>query len=174
MGMQGGMDHATLQFWNGELAWRIAPAFDPNMRVYDVAATPHEAWQTSWDEFVKEVQRLYDAHADDKEFGRRFSGKTVHWQGEVEGVATNDSGKSFVALRMPGTIKLPGGKVLAFDNLLLTLKGNGQQQFPNRIRFRATLFNGHAQLPSPVFEFSREGETKSVLQVLLEDDWSLE
>src|ERR1051325_9890082 len=21
MGMQGGMDHATLQFWNGELAW---------------------------------------------------------------------------------------------------------------------------------------------------------
>jgi tetratricopeptide (TPR) repeat protein len=37
--MSGAIDHASLMLWEGKgLAWRIAPAYDPDLRVYDVAA----------------------------------------------------------------------------------------------------------------------------------------
>lgn len=38
IGMQGPMDHAILRVWPNGLAWRVASALDPNVRVYDIAA----------------------------------------------------------------------------------------------------------------------------------------
>ena len=43
-----------------------------------------EPWQTSPDEFAKEVQRLFSKGADENELAKRFHGKQVDWPGILD------------------------------------------------------------------------------------------
>src|SRR5438477_971454 len=46
--------------------------------------TKLEPWQTSPDEFAKEVQRLFSKGADENELAKRFRGKEVQWPGILD------------------------------------------------------------------------------------------
>ena len=46
--------------------------------------TKLEPWQTSPDEFAKEVQRLFSKGADESELAKRFRGKEVQWPGILD------------------------------------------------------------------------------------------
>jgi hypothetical protein len=146
MGMQGAMDHGTLQYWNGALAWRIAPAFDPAMRVYDVAASNQnkppgslEPWQTSWDEFAKVVQELYARNADEKEFIKVFNGKQVHWEGQISNSEIND-GQLDVVINMPDKrVILANGTAVHMNAIVITVSNTQVTLSSKKVRFRVTL-----------------------------------
>jgi hypothetical protein len=148
MGMQGAMDHATLQFWNGTLAWRIAPAFDPNMRVYDVPAGSNqnkpspgslEPWQTSWDEFAKVVQALYVRNAEEKEFIKVFNGKQVHWEGQVSSSEINE-GQLDVVIDMPDkSVVLANGTAVHMNTIVMTISNTQVILSSKKVRFHVTL-----------------------------------
>ena len=77
--------------------------------------TPPEPWQTSWEAFAREVQRLYHSKAAESEFIKRFNGKRVFWEGQVLKVHV---GKELneVTLRMPEyRITLPDGRVALME-----------------------------------------------------------
>jgi hypothetical protein len=53
--------------------------------------TKLEPWQTSPDEFAKEVQRLFSKGADENELAKRFHGKEVQWPGIINTAQTERS-----------------------------------------------------------------------------------
>jgi hypothetical protein len=53
--------------------------------------TKLERWQTSPDEFAKEVQRLFSKGADESELAKRFHGKQVDWPGILDTAQTERS-----------------------------------------------------------------------------------
>src|SRR5947208_16238397 len=53
--------------------------------------TKLEPWQTSPDQFAKEVQRLFSKGADENELAKRFHGKEVQGQGIVNTAQTERS-----------------------------------------------------------------------------------
>ena len=53
--------------------------------------TKLEPWQTSPDEFAKEVQRLFNKGADENELAKRFHGKEVQWPGILNTAQTERS-----------------------------------------------------------------------------------
>lgn len=53
--------------------------------------TKLERWQTSPDEFAKEVQRLFSKGADKSELAKRFHGKQVDWRGILDTAQTERS-----------------------------------------------------------------------------------
>lgn len=54
-------------------------------------ASQLEPWQTSPDEFAKEVQRLFSKGADETELTKRFHGKKVDWPGILDTARTERS-----------------------------------------------------------------------------------
>jgi hypothetical protein len=53
--------------------------------------TKLEPWQTSPDEFAKEIQRLFSKGADESELAKHFHGKQVDWRGILDTAQTERS-----------------------------------------------------------------------------------
>jgi hypothetical protein len=102
--------------------------------------TKLEPWQTSPDEFAKELQRLFSKGADKNEIGRRFTGKEVHWPGILARVEKKASGAGVIGgvwitdaplVAPDGTPAYVGLLALDFPNFVMPAD--------KHIRFRATL-----------------------------------
>jgi hypothetical protein len=196
LGMEGGIDHATLMVWPVKgLIWRVTPINPTTDFVYDIPSElpgSHqeenqklaEPWQTSWDEFVKEVQRLYDSGADEDQFIKRFNGKQVIWEGEFVKSYTNFDSKPLtvdVLIHMPDRqVRLPGGSKVPFWNITLSIPVEKELYIPNgKVRFRVTLYKGdEIFFKSAVHTFQYTDKTKNIdetgIDVLTEDDAKFE
>jgi hypothetical protein len=104
--------------------------------------TKLEPWQTSPDEFAREVQRLFSKRASKTEIDRRFNGKEVHWPGILARVEKKASGAGVIAgvwitdvplVAPDGTPAYVGLLALDFPNFVMPAD--------KHIRFRATLGN---------------------------------
>jgi len=115
------------------------------------AAPAAEAWQNSWDIFARELQAMYASKAPREEFIKRFNGKRVVWEGEVD--SFEDFVREGVRVRftMPEhTIRLPDGQAYRLNQLLLTLPNGSTITVDKKLRFRATLSGGTDPAISPV------------------------
>lgn len=108
-----------------------------------------EPWQTSWDEFAKEVQRLYDSKAEQSEFIRRFNGKPILWEGRVFDVTPGKS--PLVAMQMSRhRVTLLGGQFALMDVVNLPVKDGIKVESDKKSRFRARLSKGNTLSPAAV------------------------
>jgi probable HAF family extracellular repeat protein len=132
-----------------------------------------EPWQTSWEAFAKEVQRLYDSRAAESEFIQRFNGKRVFWEGDVVEVDMSKNPK-VMALRMPEyRVTLPNGRVAFMEYVRLTVNREVTFQMFHKSRFRATLSEGDDDSPAAVSWLHIKNEAKgidrTIIAVNLED-----
>ena len=129
--------------------------------------TKLEPWQTSPDQFAKEVQRLFSKGADENELAKRFRGKEVRWPGILARVEKKASGAGVIAgvwitdvslVAPDGTPANIGLLALDFPNFVMPAD--------KHIRFRATLSDVSAM---PVIN-EKDHSKKNVVMVETEGD----
>ena len=79
-----------------------------------------EAWQSSWDEFVNQLQRLFNKKATELEIGKFFASKKVTWEGYLQSA---DSDQKQITIRMRNRrLTLPDGHFAEFMPIILFLE----------------------------------------------------
>jgi hypothetical protein len=104
--------------------------------------TKLEPWQTSPDEFARELQRLFSKRAGETEIARCFNGKEVHWPGILARVEKKASDAGVIAGVWITDVPLvaPDGTP-AYVGLLALDFANFVMPADKHIRFRATISN---------------------------------
>ena len=121
-----------------------------------------EPWQTSWEAFAREVQRLYHSKAAESEFIKRFNGKRVFWEGEVLKVHV-DKELNEVTLGMPPyRVTLPDGRVALMEYVRLTVKGGFTYHTFQKNHFQARLSKGDVDFPAAVSWVHIKDEAKGI------------
>ena len=107
--------------------------------------TTPEPWQTSPDEFAKELQRLFSKGADESELAKRFRGKPVDWPGILDAAHTErkktDPDVTLVAVWITDvTLVAPDGRPAYIGELALDIP-KFVMPADRHVRVRTTLSN---------------------------------
>ena len=107
--------------------------------------TKLEPWQTTPDEFAKEVQRLFSKGADENELAKRFHGKEVQWPGILNTAQTErkkaDPDVTLVAVWITDVpLVAPDGSPAYISELALNIP-KFVMPADKHVRVRATLSN---------------------------------
>jgi lipoprotein NlpI len=141
------------------------------------SASQLQPWQTSVQQFVREVQRLYsnvgDRNAREREITKQFNGKEVHWEGRVI-----KTGEAVIVRLGDYSVTLPDGKVVTVDDVEL-FGPNFAPSADTVIRFRVTLVREDKAFPFPAVLVGdkineQDHSTRTVIEISAEHDAALE